>query len=140
MREEPVIDHCGLVAVAPFRTPRPGGGVLHHGDLEAPLEKIAHMGFDAHVREHAAKDDLLDTALAQMQDHIVGLWPEYLVWAADDRLAVLDIGLEAGQPVGTRVCKPLQGQRTLPCECVIAELIGLERAVEEPGAVGWIEI
>ena len=43
MREGPVIDHRGLVAVAPLRMPRRADRVLNHGNLEAPLEKLAQM-------------------------------------------------------------------------------------------------
>ena len=57
------------------------------------------MGFDAHVRQHAAEDHLTDAALAQLQNEVVGLRAEDFVWTDDDRLAVLDIGLEAINPV-----------------------------------------
>ena len=73
-------------------------------------------------------------------DQIVGQWREYLVRAADDRLAVLNIGLEAVHPVGARVCKSLQSERPLSCEGVGTELVGLKGPVEQPTAVGRIEI
>src|SRR6516162_3344801 len=37
MREKLIVDHGGLISVAPDRMPWPGGCVLDHGDLEALL-------------------------------------------------------------------------------------------------------
>jgi len=99
MGEKAIIDDRRLIAVAPHRMPWPGGGVLDHGDLEALLEQVAQVGLDADVRQHAAEDDLADPPLAQLQREIVGLWPPHLVRADHDRLAVLDIRLEALQPI-----------------------------------------
>src|SRR6516162_5755153 len=102
--EKSIVDHRGLIAVAPDRMPRSGGCVLDHCDLEALFEQLAQMGFDAHVRQHAAEDHL-----AQLQNEVVGLRAEDFVRADDDRLAVLDIGLEPINPVRARVGEPRQG-------------------------------
>jgi hypothetical protein len=58
MCEKLVIDHRCLVAVAPYRMPRSGGCVLDHSNLEALLDKVAQMGLDAHIRQHATEDGL----------------------------------------------------------------------------------
>ena len=56
---------------------------------------------------------LLIRRLAQLQDQIVGLRSPDLVRADDDGLAVLDIGLEAIEPVRARVREARQIQRVL---------------------------
>jgi hypothetical protein len=98
-----VIDHRRLVAVTPYRMPRSSGCVRDDCNLEALFDKIAQMGLYAHVRQHAAQDDLADPAFAQLQDQIIGLRSPYFVRADDDRLSIFDVGLEALEPVGARV-------------------------------------
>src|SRR5579862_8106918 len=98
------------------------------------------MRFDAHVRQHAAEDDLANAPLAKLQNQIVRLRSPYLVRADDDRLSILDVGLEPVQPVRARVCKALQCQRSAARETVRLELRSLERPVELPVAIGGIEI
>ena len=93
--EKSVVDHRGLIAVAPDWMPRSGGCVLDYCDLEALFQQLAQMGFDTHVCQHAAEDHLTDAAFAQLQNEVVGLRAEDFVRADDNRLAVLDIGLEA---------------------------------------------
>src|SRR6516164_11084856 len=66
MGQKPVVDNRGLITVAPDRMPRPGGCILDHRNLEALLDKLAQMRLDAHVRQHAAEDDPIDPALAQL--------------------------------------------------------------------------
>ena len=105
MGEKSIVDHRRLIAVAPFGMAGAGGRVLDDGDFESALEKLAQMRFDAHVRQHAAEDDLADPPLGQLQDQIVGLRPPYLVRADDDGLPIFDIRLEAIQPVRARVRK-----------------------------------
>ena len=58
------------VAAPPSRPLRP--------HFEALLEQIAEVRFDTHVRQHPAENDFADTALAQLQDEIVGLWTKHL--------------------------------------------------------------
>jgi hypothetical protein len=58
MREKSVVDDRGLIAVAPYRMARPSRCVFDYGNLEALLEKLAQMGLDAHIRQHATEDDL----------------------------------------------------------------------------------
>jgi len=41
MAEKVAVDHRRLVAVAPHRMPRPGGGIADHGNLEALLDRVA---------------------------------------------------------------------------------------------------
>jgi alkanesulfonate monooxygenase SsuD/methylene tetrahydromethanopterin reductase-like flavin-dependent oxidoreductase (luciferase family) len=102
VREELVVDHRRLIAVAPFRVARSSGRVLDHGNLETLFEKVAQMGFDADIRQHPAEEDFSDPAFAQLQDQIVGLRPPDLARADDDRFTVFDIRLEPVQPVSAR--------------------------------------
>jgi hypothetical protein len=51
--------------------------ILRHRDLEALLDVIAQVGFDAHVRQHPAQDDLADAPLAQLQGEVVRLGTPY---------------------------------------------------------------
>jgi hypothetical protein len=83
--QEAVVGHRGLVAVAPFGESRAGGGIGDHGDLEAQLEEFAQVGLGAEVCQHS-----------------IGLRSPNLVRANDDRLPILDVGLEAIEPVGAR--------------------------------------
>jgi len=68
MCEKLIIDHRRLIAVTPYRMPRSGGGVLDHCNLEALFKKFTQVGFDAYVRQHAAKDDFTDPPFSQLQD------------------------------------------------------------------------
>src|SRR5215471_15660072 len=140
MREKSVVDDRGLIAVAPYRMARPSRCVFDYGNLEALLEKLAQMGLDAHIPQHATEDDLAHPSLAQLQNQIVGLRPEHLVGAYDDGLSVFDIPLEAIEPVRARVRETGQRERAFSCKSVGPELIGLERSVHLPTVVGWIEI
>src|SRR6516162_2172522 len=140
MREKLIIDHGGLISVAPDRMPWPGGRVLDHGDLEALLNELAQMRLDAHIGQHAAEDDLGDSPLAQLQHEVVGLRPEHLVRADDDRLAVVDVRLEAIEPIRARVREAGEIERSGSRERVVLELVGLERSVHLPAVIGRIEI
>src|SRR5262245_23275917 len=102
MRKKSVVDNRGLIAVAPYRMARPSRCVFDYGNLEALLEKLAQMGLDAHIRQHATEDDLVHPSLAQLQNQIIGLRPEHLVGADDDGLSVFDIPFEAIEPVCAR--------------------------------------
>ena len=68
MCEKLVVDHRRLIAVTPYRMLRSRGRVSNHCDFEALFEKFAQMGFDAYVRQHAAKDDFTDPPFSQLQD------------------------------------------------------------------------
>src|SRR5262249_34697922 len=138
--EKSVVDHRRLITVTPFRMTRSGGGVLDDSNLETLLEKLAQMGFDADIGQHAAKYDLANPALAELQDQVVGLGSPNLVRADDDRLPVFDIRLEPVQPVGAGFCKARQGQRSSSRKCVGLEFVSLKGAVEVPGAVRRIEV
>src|SRR5215469_18824678 len=105
MGEKLIVDDRCLIAVAPNRMPRPGGCVLDHRNLETLLDKLAQMRLYAHIRQHAAEDDLVDPALAELQNQIVGLRPEHLMWTGDDCLSVFDVRLKAIQPIRARVCE-----------------------------------
>jgi hypothetical protein len=70
--------------------PRSRCRVLHNSHLETALQKLAQMGLDAHVRQHAAQNDFADSALAQLQDEIIGLWPEHFVRADDNGFSVFN--------------------------------------------------
>ena len=67
MCEKLIIDHRRLIAVTPYRMPRSGSRVLYDRNFEALFEKLAQMGFDAYVRQHAAKDDFADPPFSQLQ-------------------------------------------------------------------------
>src|SRR5216683_552246 len=112
MREKLVVDHRRLIAVTPYRMPRSSGCVLDNRNLEAFFEKVAQMGLNAHVCQHAAEEDLTHPPFAQLQDEIVGLRAPNLVRADDDRSSVFNVGLEAVQPVRTRVREAGQVQRS----------------------------
>jgi hypothetical protein len=67
VRQRPEIHQRGPVAVA-LLVPGPGGRVPHHRDLEPLLQEIAQVGLDTDVARRAGQDDLLDAALAQLED------------------------------------------------------------------------
>ena len=56
MREEPIVDHRRLVAVATGRMPRAGGGVLDDRNLEALLGQgqFTFIGLPMKMREGTA--------------------------------------------------------------------------------------
>src|SRR5215469_3882768 len=99
MSKKLIIDHGRLITVAPDRMPRSGSGVSYDRNFKALFEKLAQMGFDADVRQHAAKDDFSDAPFAQLQDQIVGLRAPHFMRADDDRPSVFNVGLEAIEPV-----------------------------------------
>src|SRR5262249_40784298 len=120
--------------------PRSGRRVPDHCDLEALLKELAQVGFDAQCGQHATKQDLGDPTLAELQNQVIGLWPEDLVRADDHRLAVLDVGLETLKPIGARILEARQGQRAGASKRVCLELVGLKRPVHSPALIGRIEI
>ena len=121
MGQKPIVDHRRLIAVAPFGVPRSGSCVLDHRDLEALLEQLAQMGFEAHVRQHAAEDDLADASLAQLQNQIVRLRSPYLVRADDDTDRIVNT-TEENIDIAIRV-------GVLPDSSMIATRIGSIRIV-----------
>jgi hypothetical protein len=44
---------------------------FHNGDLEALFEQFAQVAFNAEVRQHPRQDDLVDAALAELQDRLL---------------------------------------------------------------------
>src|SRR5271169_3412359 len=103
MCEKSVVDDRRLITVAPYGMSRSGRCILDHGNPKALLDKLAQMGLDAHVRQHATEDDLTHSPFAQLQDQIVGLWPPHFMRTDDDCPAVFDKRLKAIQPVRARV-------------------------------------
>src|SRR5215510_920422 len=101
MCEKGVVNERRLVAVAPFGVLWRSCRIFREGYLETLLEQFAQVRFDAHVGQHSAKNYLADLALAELQNEVVGLWPEHAVRRDHDSFAVLDIGPETLQPVGT---------------------------------------
>ena len=62
------------------------------------------------------------------------------MWRDNDGLTVLDIGLEALQPVGARADKAVKIQDSFSGEQAIIELLSLQRSVEFPSLVDGKEI
>src|SRR5207253_4307850 len=58
MSDKLVIDYRRLVAITPYRMPRSSGCVLDDCNLETLFDKVAQMGLDAHIRQHATEYDL----------------------------------------------------------------------------------
>ena len=52
---------------------RPGRRILGDRDVEALLEKFAHVGFDTQVGGHPGQNHLADAALAKLQNEVVVL-------------------------------------------------------------------
>ena len=68
MGKKLVIAHRRLITVIPYRMTRSGSRVFYDRNFEAMFKKFAQMGFDAYVRQHAAKDNFTDPPLPQLQD------------------------------------------------------------------------
>ena len=138
--EKRKVDERRRIAVAPFGVSRAGGRVLRDGDLETLLEQIAQVRFDTHVCQHPAEDDLADAALAQLQDEVVCLRSPYPVGTNHDGLSVLDVGLEALQPVGTRSGEAVEAQHSATSEHLGLCLFGLKGSVEFLSLIRGVEI
>src|ERR1700733_3280143 len=119
---------------------RCGCCVLDDGNLKPLFDQFAQMGFDAHIGEHSAKDYFADSTLAQLKYEVVCFWSPNAMWRDNDGLAVLNIGLEALQPVSARAYKALKIQDSFSGEQTIVELLGLQRTVELPSLVDGKEI
>jgi hypothetical protein len=63
--EKSEIDKGGRIAIAPFGVLWSRRRIFCDGYLE-PCEQLAQMRFDAHIGEHAAKNDLADLAFAEL--------------------------------------------------------------------------
>src|SRR5882762_7192075 len=96
--ERSEIDKGGRIAIAPFVVLWSRRRIFCDGYLEALLEQLAQVRFDAHVGEHTAKNDL---AFAELENEVVGLWPPHPVRCGYDGFAILDVGLKTLQPVCT---------------------------------------
>src|SRR4051794_3387998 len=138
--DEVVVDDRGLVTVAEPGMPGPGRRVLHHGDLEALLDQLSQVALHAEIGEHPGQDDLLDAALAELQDEVVGLRPPHLVGAHHDRLAVLDVWLVTVEPVGAGAREPIEAERVGPEELLALEHHSLDRPAEPPDLIGRVEV
>ena len=132
VREEPVVDQCCPIAITPLGVTGARDRILDHDHLKALLEELAQVALDAHVRQHPAQDDLRHRPFPELQDQVVRLRAEYFVRADDDRLAVLNVWLEAIQPIRAGVFEPREAQRVAPGECMGPEFIRLERTIEFP--------
>ena len=85
------------------------------------------------VGGHPGQDHPVDAALAELQHEVVRLGPVDLVRARDHRLAVLDVGLVALEPVGAGAFEALEGQRRRGDRTCRSECISLlERTLEVP--------
>src|SRR5262249_21522620 len=134
------IDERRGVSVAPLGVPRARRGIPRDGDLETMLEQVAQVRFDADVGQHPPENDLPDATLAQLQDEVVGLRTPDLVRTDDDRLPILDVGLEALEPVRRGSREPIEGQRSPTSEYLVREFARLQGVVELPAAVRRVEV
>ncbi len=96
--DEAEVDEGRQVAVA-VGNYRCGGGVPHHGHLEAHFQQLAQVGFHAQIGGHAGQDHLIDAVLAQLQNQIVLLRPIHLVGRSDDGFVVMDEFLVLGHEI-----------------------------------------
>jgi hypothetical protein len=64
--QERIVDQRRLVTVTSGGVPWAGGGIANDRNFEAVFEEVAQVGLDAHIREHAAEDDLGDAPFAQL--------------------------------------------------------------------------
>src|SRR5262245_3056774 len=119
--------------------PWPRGSILGDGDLEALLQEVAQVRFHADIGQHPSKHDPIDPALAELQHEVVGLRTPYLVRTDDDGLPILDVRLEALEPVGPRSGKPVERECATTSKDLLGELAGLQRIVELPAAVRRVE-
>jgi hypothetical protein len=67
MGEKLVVDHCCLVAIAPYRMSRPGCRVFDHANLETLFKEFAQMRLDTHIGKHAAEHNLVNLTFPQLQ-------------------------------------------------------------------------
>src|SRR5215467_14707191 len=119
--------------------PWPRRGIPRDGDLEALLQEVAQVRFHTDVGQHPTEHDPVDPALAKLQHEVVGLRTPYLVRTDDDGLPILDVRLEALEPVCPRSGKPVERECATPSKDLLGKLAGLQRIVELPAAVRRIE-
>ena len=98
------------------------------------------MRLGAEVGGHTGQDDLVDTALAQLQHQVVGFRAIDLVRTGDDRLAILDVGLVLLQPIGagTREAIDIQCAFTIEHADSVHQLF--ERTLKLPAVVVGVVI
>jgi hypothetical protein len=140
VRQKRQVDERGGVSVPPLGMPRGRGRILRNHGFKPLLQQIAQVRFYAHVRQHSTEDDLADAALAELQYQVVRLRAKDPTRTHNDGLAVFDVGLEALEPVGSRVGEPLETQSSASQEHLDFGLIGLQWAFELPSAVRGKEI
>src|SRR5271166_2860006 len=66
MREKSIVDERRRITIAPFGMLGPRSRVFRYCYFESLFQQFAQVRFDAHVGEHAAKNDLADLALAKL--------------------------------------------------------------------------
>src|SRR5215468_6749637 len=113
--------------------------ISRDGNFEALFQEVAQVRFHTDIGQHPTKYDPIDPALAQLQHKVVGLRTPHLVGTDDDGLPVLDVRLEALEPVGPRSGKPVERECATTSKDLLGELAGLQRIVELPAAVRRVE-
>ena len=94
MCEKRIVNHRGLVAIAPNRVAGSRGRIGDNENFKSLLEQVAQMGFYAHIGEHATEHDLAHVAFAQLEYEIVCLRAKDLVRTDYDGFAIVDERLE----------------------------------------------
>ena len=79
-------------------------------------------------------------AFAELEDEVVGLRPPHLVRADHDRLAVLDEGLVAVEPVGPGAGEAREAERVGAVELLALQHHLLDRPAEPPRLVVGVEV
>ncbi len=64
------------------------------------------MRLDAQIGRHSGQNHPSDAPLPELEGEVVILRSEDFVWAHDDRISVLDIGLIHVEPIGPEPSKP----------------------------------
>src|SRR5262245_65706202 len=78
--------------------------------------------------------------LAQLQHEVVGLRTPDLVRTDNDGLPILDVRLEALEPVRAGAREPVEGQRSPTSENPVREFARFQRVVELPPTVRRVEV
>src|SRR5262245_29512935 len=140
MREESDVYECRRVPVAPLLVSGARGGVRYDHALKPVLQQVAQVRLHTDVGQHASENDLADAAFAQLQDEVVGLRSPDLVRTHDDGLPILDVWLEALEPVRPGSREAIEGECSHTSEGFFGKLARLQWIVELPPAVRRIEV
>ena len=76
---ERIVNHRGLVAIAPNRVAGSRSRIGDNEKFKSLLDQVAQMGFYAHIVEHATEHDVAHVAFAQLEYEIVCLRAKDLV-------------------------------------------------------------